>query len=95
MSLTEKQVRKIAKLSRIRLTDDEVVHFGDELSKIMDWIEVLQEVDTDNIPEMTSVANINLPQRIDEITDGNIQDQILKNAPENNHGCFVVPKVVE
>jgi aspartyl-tRNA(Asn)/glutamyl-tRNA(Gln) amidotransferase subunit C len=95
MSLTEKEVRKIAKLSRIRLTDEEVVHFGKEISGILNWIEMLQEVNTDNVPRMSSVSNITLPLREDVVTDGDCRDDILANAPDARYGCFAVPKVVE
>jgi aspartyl-tRNA(Asn)/glutamyl-tRNA(Gln) amidotransferase subunit C len=95
MSLTEKEVRKVAKLSRIRLTDDEVVHFQNELSGILKWVEMLQEVNTDNVPRMTSVSKAELPRRKDEVTDGNVRDEVLANAPDSQYGYFAVPKVVE
>jgi aspartyl-tRNA(Asn)/glutamyl-tRNA(Gln) amidotransferase subunit C len=93
--LTEKEVRKIAKLSRIRLSDEEVVHFGKEISGILDWVEMLQEVDTNNVPRMASVSNITLPLREDVVSDGNYRDAVLANAPDARYGCFAVPKVVE
>jgi len=95
MSLTEKEVRKIAKLSRIKLKDDEIGHFQTELSNILDWIEQLQEVDTDDVPPMSSVVDMQSPIRTDKVTDGGYRDDVLTNAPENQYGCFVVPKVVE
>lgn len=96
MSLTEEQVKKIAKLSRIKLQDSEIEHFRTELSNIMDWIEELQEVNTDNVAEMASVANMNLPTREDAITEDNSSnDDVLKNAPNSEYGFFTVPKVVE
>jgi aspartyl-tRNA(Asn)/glutamyl-tRNA(Gln) amidotransferase subunit C len=93
--LTEKEVRKIAKLSRIRLTDAEVEHFGKEISGILNWVEMLQEVDTNNVPRMASVSNITLPLREDAVTDGDYREQVLANAPDARYGCFAVPKVVE
>lgn len=95
MSLTNAEVKKIAKLARIRLSDEEVVHFGTEISGILNWIEMLAEVNTDDVPQMASVSSIGLSMRADEVTDGNIQLEILKNAPKNSFGCFEVPKVVE
>ena len=95
MLLTEEQVKKIAKLARIRLSDEEVRHFGGEISSIFNWIEMLDEVKTDNVPRMLSVSSVELPMRKDEVTDGNIQEDILKNSPKNAFGCFEVPKVVE
>jgi len=95
MSLTTAQVKKIAKLARIRLSEEEVDHYGKEISGILDWIEMLQEVNTDKVPQMASVSSIGLSLRTDEVTDGNVQADILKNAPKSAFGCFEVPKVVE
>ena len=95
MSLTEKEVRKIAKLSRIKLKDEEIGHFQTELSNILDWVEQLQEVDTDDVPPMSSVVNMQAPIRKDKVTDGNCRDDVIVNAPDSQYGCYVVPKVVE
>lgn len=95
MSLTIEEVLKIAKLSRIRLDEQQLSYFQTELSKIMNWIDILKEVDTKNVLPTTSVVGQALPLRTDKVTDGNISDSILKNAPESGYDCFVVPKVVE
>jgi len=95
MSIEKKQVEKIAKLSRIKLKDGEADKVSGDLNKIFDWIEQLQEVNTDNVPEMAGVGGYTLRTREDKIADGDIVDEVLKNAPESSYGCFVVPKVVE
>ncbi|MCH2037949.1 MAG: Asp-tRNA(Asn)/Glu-tRNA(Gln) amidotransferase subunit GatC [Rickettsiales bacterium] len=95
MSLSKDDVRKIAKLSRIALTDEQVDHFQEELTSIFDWIEMLQEVDTDNVPQLASVSDTTLPHRKDEVTDGGYAEQVLDNAPMTSFQCYVVPKVVE
>ncbi|MDB2414443.1 Asp-tRNA(Asn)/Glu-tRNA(Gln) amidotransferase subunit GatC [Rickettsiales bacterium] len=95
MSLSEKEVRKIARLSRIKLSDEEITRFQGELSGVIDWVELLQEVNTDNVPRMTSVTDSSQPLREDKVNDGGIQDQVLANSPKSSYGCFVVPKVVE
>lgn len=95
MSLDSKDVVKIAHLARIAVTDEEKEHFAREISGILQWVEQLADVNTENIPIMTSVAHINLPLRADKVTDGNKQEAVLKNAPESDYGCFVVPKVME
>ena len=95
MTLSADDTRKIAKLSRIRLNEDEVEGYTNELNGILHWIEQLQEVDTDGVAQMTSVADMTLPIREDVVTDGNIQDKVLQNAPESDFGCFLVPKVIE
>lgn len=95
MSLTEKEIRKIARLSRIKIEDDEVEHFQKELSSILEWVETLQEVDTSGVGGTASIADLQLPQRADEITDGNVREEVLENAQQSQYGFFVVPKVVE
>ncbi len=95
MSLTAKEIKKVAKLARIRLEDSEVESYSKEISGILDWIAMLQEVDTKGVPQMFSVSNVQMPSREDKVTDGNIRDDVLKNAPDSRYGCFVVPKVVE
>ncbi len=95
MSIDTKTVEKIARLARIRVSDTEKEKYAAELNNIMQWIEQLQEVDTDGVEPLTSVVDMELFKRKDEITDGNIQEKILANAPESKEGFFVVPKVVE
>ena len=95
MSLDIDTVRRIARLARIRVSDDELPTLADELSRIMDWVEQLNAVDTSNIAPMTSVADIRLPQRKDEVTDGNAPEKVLANAPDRQGDFFAVPKVVE
>jgi aspartyl-tRNA(Asn)/glutamyl-tRNA(Gln) amidotransferase subunit C len=94
MSLDKAAVTKIARLSRLAVSDAEKEHYVREISGILKWVEQLNEVNTDNVPQLTSVNNSALPWRKDEVTDGNQQEAILKNAT-NEHGCFVVPKVIE
>ena len=95
MSIDTGTVEKIARLARIRVTEEEKVKFASELNGIMQWIEQLQDVDTDGVEPMTSVVDMTLHMREDEITDGGIQEKVLANAPESAEGFFVVPKVVE
>jgi aspartyl-tRNA(Asn)/glutamyl-tRNA(Gln) amidotransferase subunit C len=95
MALDTTTVAKIAKLARIEVTDVEKAHFATELSGILKWIEELAEVNTDNVPMLSSVSETALPWRKDEVTDGHKRDDILANAPMSEYGCFVVPKVIE
>ena len=95
MSLTPQDTAKIARLSRIRMEEAELAHYTSELNNILGWIEQLQEVETEGVPQMTSVCQMELPMRPDEVSDGGYQPAILSNAPANDYGCFVVPKVVE
>lgn len=95
MALDKAAVAHIAALARIRLRDDELEPLAAELSGIIDWVEQLAEVDTDNVAPMTSVAAMKLPMRDDAVTDGGNRDGVLGNAPQTARGFFAVPKVVE
>ncbi len=95
MSLDEATVARIARLARIQIKEDQRAPLAAELSNIMGWIEQLNEVDTDNVPPMTSMEGVTLALRADEVTDGDKVDDVLANAPEAQEGHFVVPKVVE
>ena len=95
MSLDEATVARIARLARIKIEPEARAALAGELSGILDWIEQLNEVDTDDMPPMTSVGEVKLALRSDEVTDGDKVEDILANAPEQQDGHFVVPKVVE
>ena len=88
-------VEKIARLARIRLADERKEPIAQELNRILNWIEELSEVDTDGVAPLASVTGHSLPLRRDEISDGDVADKVLSNAPEEASGFFVVPKVVE
>lgn len=95
MQVDEKTVRRIARLARIKITDEEAESLQGELSGILNWVEQLGEVDTSNVPPMTRVVDQKLAKREDRVTDGGIADDIVKNAPMVDDHYFVVPKVVE
>ena len=95
MHVDEATVRRIARLARIKITDDEAKGLEGELSAILDWVEQLGEVDTENVEPMTRVVPISLKQRDDVVTDGEKADEIVANAPMSEDDFFVVPKVVE
>ena len=95
MSVSSEQVRHIAKLARIGMDDAEIEALVPELNNILGWVEQLGEVNTDGVEPLTAVIDQKLRLRDDEITDGNIRDDVLANAPEAQHGFFAVPKVIE
>ena len=95
MSVTNEQVRHIARLARIAMSDDEIERLAPELNNILGWVEQLGEVNTDGVEPLTAVIDQQLRLREDEVTDGNCRDDILANAPEAQHGFFAVPKVIE
>ena len=95
MAIDLKTVKHISKLARISLDDKKAKKLAGDLNSIFDFIEKLNELKTDNIEPLTSIAKTTLKLRSDEIKSKNIKEQILKNSPEDNEDFFVVPKVVE
>ena len=95
MSIDKDTVKHIAKLAKIALDEKKINSLSKDLSSIMKFIEKLNELNTDKINPLTSIINASLRTRKDEIKDGKIRDQILKNSPDKNEEFFVVPKVVE
>jgi aspartyl-tRNA(Asn)/glutamyl-tRNA(Gln) amidotransferase subunit C len=95
MALDKATVARIATLARIRVAEDQLEPLAAELSGILDWVEQLMAVDTENVPPMTSVAAMTLPTRDDVVTDGGNRDAALGNAPRVARGFYAVPKVVE
>jgi len=95
MQVDEATVRRIARLARIKITEEEGKGLVKELSGILNWVEQLREVDTSAVEPMTRVVPIELKKREDAVTDGGKAKDILKNAPMAEDGFFVVPKIVE
>ena len=95
MSIDTDTVRKVAHLARIAVRDDELEPLAAELNAIIGWIEQLREVDVTGVEPMTSVTPMALKRRVDGVTDGDRQADILANAPDTREGFFTVPKVVE
>lgn len=88
-------VTKVAKLARIKISPDKLDVYAKELSNIMNVIEQLSQVDTSNLTPLVNVNEFPLAMRDDVVTDGNCNEKVLKNAPQQKFGYFVVPKVVE
>lgn len=95
MSISEKDVTKIARLSRIEIKDDQKPEIAAKLDKIIDWMENLNEVDTSNVEPLSNVHQIALPLAKDVVSDGGIAEEVLKNAPDAKYGYFTVPKMIE
>lgn len=95
MSIDTETARRVAKLARIEVDESDLPALAVELSGILTFMEQLNEVDVEGIEPMTSVTPMRLKRRADVVTDGNIQDLVLKNAPDAREGFFAVPKVVE
>ena len=95
MSIDNSTVKKVAKLARLKVDAKEEQNLKNELNNILEWVDKLQKVDTENIDPMLSVSNEPMPMREDIVTSKLDNEQILSNAPEKKAGFFVVPKVVE
>ena len=95
MTLDLKTVKHISKLARISIDEEKANKLAGDLNSIFEFIEKLNELNTENVEPLTSVANTTLRFREDEVQSQNIREKILSNSPYNNEDFFVVPKVVE
>ncbi len=95
MSIDLKTIKHISKLSRISVDEKKAEKLAGDLNSIFDFIEKLNELNTDNIEPLTSVAETTLKLRLDEVKSKNLRDQVIKNSPKENEDFFVVPKVIE
>ncbi len=95
MSLDPATVRRIARLARIRVSEDQLAPLGAELSGILAWIEQLNEVDVEGVEPLTGAAQMALRLREDVVNDGGDADAVLGNAPDRAGAFYAVPKVVE
>jgi aspartyl-tRNA(Asn)/glutamyl-tRNA(Gln) amidotransferase subunit C len=95
MSIDTDTAAKVAKLARIKVEDDALPALAQEFNNILGFIEQLNEVDVEGVEPMTSVTPMRLKRRADVVTDGDMPEKVLKNAPDAREGFFAVPKVME
>ena len=95
MSVDAKTVKRIGRLARIRIEEDEVGRYQEELNAILGFVEQMGEVDVSGVEPMTSVTPMQLRRRDDVVTDGGYPDRVVANAPLTEDNFFMVPKVVE
>ncbi|MEM7301197.1 MAG: Asp-tRNA(Asn)/Glu-tRNA(Gln) amidotransferase subunit GatC [Pseudomonadota bacterium] len=95
MSVDTQTVKRVAKLARIAVSDDQAETLRGELNTILGFVEQLSEVNVDNVEPMTAVVETDMKKRVDAVTDGNKADDIVSNAPVSEDHFFAVPKVVE
>jgi aspartyl-tRNA(Asn)/glutamyl-tRNA(Gln) amidotransferase subunit C len=95
MSVDQATVRRVAKLARIKVKEENVERLAGELNSILHWIEQLNEVNVEDVEPMTSVVTVMMKKRTDTITDGNNPHDIIENAPAAEDDYFLVPKVIE
>jgi aspartyl-tRNA(Asn)/glutamyl-tRNA(Gln) amidotransferase subunit C len=95
MAVDAQTVRRIGRLARIRIQEDEVAKYQSELNDILNFVEQLGEVNVEGIEPMTSVTPMQLRRREDRVTDGGYPEKIVANAPVTEDNFFMVPKVIE
>jgi len=95
MSIDKNQVKKVAKLSRISLDDKSLESISNDLASILKFVEQLNKLDTKSVKPLNSIVDKSLEPRKDQVNDGNVKQEILKNSPDKNEDFFIVPKVVE
>ena len=95
MAIDKQTVNRVAFLSRLKIDEDKIEAAQDEFNKILNWVEQLREVDTDNVEPLSSVNENSLICREDKVIERDQADKILANAPMEEYGYFIVPKVVE
>ena len=95
MSIDADTVRRIAHLARIAVAEEDIEHLRGELNAILTFVEQLSELDVTGVEPVTSVVPMQLKKRADKVTDGEIREEVLRNAPATEDGFFLVPKVIE
>lgn len=95
MSVDAATVRRIARLARIAVADDEVEHLQGELNAMLAFVEQLSEVNVEGVEPMTSVTPMAMKMRVDAVTDGGNAEAVLANAPQSEDDFYLVPKVIE
>jgi aspartyl-tRNA(Asn)/glutamyl-tRNA(Gln) amidotransferase subunit C len=95
MSVDQATVKRVARLARLKVKDEDLPKLAGELNSILGWIEQLNEVDVSKVEPLTSVVSMKMKMRKDEVTDGHYPQKIVANAPAQDDSFFMVPKVVE
>jgi len=94
MSVTKEDIKKASRLARVKIEDSQIDAAAGKINGIIDWVEQLNEVDTDNVDILTNVHGENLRLQKDEVIDGDIADEVLSNSKHAKYGYFSVPKVL-
>lgn len=95
MSLTAEQVKKIAHLARLNLSDEDIALYTPQLSKILDFIEDMNQVDTAKVEPLAHPLDLSQRLRADTITEPDLRDKFQGIAPQVEAGLYLVPKVIE
>jgi aspartyl-tRNA(Asn)/glutamyl-tRNA(Gln) amidotransferase subunit C len=95
MSVDSATVRRVARLARLKVSEEDVPRLAGELNTILAFVEQLNEVNVDGVLPLTSVVSHKMRMRDDVVTDGNMAKDVTRNAPASEDDFFMVPKVVE
>ena len=95
MALTRSQVENIANLARLEISEEEIPAYVDNLSRIIDFVDQLENARTDHVEPMAHPLNMSQPLRADEVTERNLRDRVQANASQTEAGLYLVPKVIE
>ena len=95
MAISEEQVKHVAKLAKLAFADEELASFTDQLGKIIDMVEMLEEVDTEGVPFTSNVVETVNVMRQDRAQAGWTRDELLKNVPETEDGFIKVPAIID
>ncbi len=95
MKITEKEVEYVAKLARLYVSDEEKAKLTKDMSAIIEFADTLSKINTEGVAPAAHSIPVQNVFREDTVKDSYKRDDILKNAPEKEAGCFSVPKVVE
>ncbi len=93
--VTKEDIKKIARLARIEVAEGEQEALANQVGGIISWVEKLNEVNTDNVEALNTIQQTSLRLNEDEITEGSIAEDVLKNSKDAKYGYFAVPKVIE
>lgn len=95
MSLTPEEIKKIAHLARLNLSDEDIMLYGTQLSGIINFIEQMNKIDTENVEPLAHPLDLSQRLRADSITEANLREKYLQIAPQTDAGLYLVPKVIE
>ncbi len=95
MKISKEDVKKVAELARLEFNEAQTEKFTEQLENILEYIEKLNELDTDDVEPTSHVLDISTPLREDKVQKLLTIDEVLQNAPESEDDFFVVPQVIE
>lgn len=95
MSVTQDDIKKVAKLARIEIPEESRADLAKQVGGIMEWINKLEQADTDGVEPLINVHEATLSMSKDEVSDGDKAEEILANSKDSKYGYFTVPKVIE